>query len=105
MPDYHPVLLAAQWDIGNTRLKLTFDVPMLTVPIDGTNLTLQANGWFQSLIFFSWSHDTILRFDGLAKPDPTILNTVSYTADEITIMSDIGIPCERFTDFPVIVVP
>ena len=87
--------------MATSRLQLTFDIPMLEVPIAGGDMFFRINNTERALTFLNWGIGNLVRFNTAIVGANIGPDIVSFTGSPMTFQSAEGVPAETFTDFPV----
>lgn len=99
--EIQPVIIEAEYASMPSFLFLVFDIPMIQVDIDASNLFFRAANRERPCTFLNWVSPTRCRFS-TAQGDPNIGDPiVSYIGSEMEFLSSVGIIAEKWTDFPV----
>lgn len=99
--EIQPVLQEADWLLAGMRLRLRFDIPMLQVPVAGSDMFFRVNDTERALTFDSWLDATTAQFTTALVGADVGPDIISFTGSPMTFLSIDEFPAEFFTDFPV----
>ena len=100
-PEIVPELSQAVYAHIPGLVVLTFDIPMLEIPITGTNMYCQSLSRELLLTFSQWISSTVCHFSitlGAIKPSYSF---ITWIPADMEFVSTEGIPLKVFTGFPV----
>jgi len=98
--EYQPVLLTCDYITLPSLLILEFDVDMLQVPVAWAGFYARFNNFSLTMDFVGWNTPRKLHFHSCGNiPDPGA-NVTSFIGPVVTVQSSLGIPAERWTNFP-----
>jgi len=79
---------------------MEFSLPMLQIPVNGSNMFLRYADQIFTMNFTAWVGISRVQYACVFDKFEVGPDIISYTADEMQFMSAEGVPAQRFTDYP-----